>query len=157
VKILPLAISVWDSNFPLWIGLKAILWCVTFCSHSLLVILPLKICKDGDILTVGIFYMICHYELICHRAPKLCDRKWSSLPLSPGDQTLRIWDRRAAGVRIVVPAHQAEILSCDWCKYNEVSCCSSKWWNDQFCDLRLCGLCWCCGTTKLNSGPFVAN
>uniref|UniRef100_A0A8C0WEU5 Peroxin-7 n=1 Tax=Castor canadensis TaxID=51338 RepID=A0A8C0WEU5_CASCN len=36
-----------------------------------------------------------------------------------GDQTLRIWDRRAAGVRIVVPAHQAEILSCDWCKYNE--------------------------------------
>lgn len=27
---------------------------------------------------------------------------------------------KAAGVRIVVPAHQADILSCDWCKYNEV-------------------------------------
>lgn len=25
-----------------------------------------------------------------------------------------------AGVRIVIPAHHTEILSCDWCKYNEV-------------------------------------
>uniref|UniRef100_A0A452VH79 Peroxin-7 n=1 Tax=Ursus maritimus TaxID=29073 RepID=A0A452VH79_URSMA len=36
-----------------------------------------------------------------------------------GDQTLRIWDVKSTGVRIVVPAHHAEILSCDWCKYNE--------------------------------------
>ncbi|KAM5166544.1 peroxisomal biogenesis factor 7 isoform 2-T2 [Callospermophilus lateralis] len=36
-----------------------------------------------------------------------------------GDQTLRIWDMKATGVRIVIPAHQTEILSCDWCKYNE--------------------------------------
>nr|KAF6462726.1 peroxisomal biogenesis factor 7 [Molossus molossus] len=36
-----------------------------------------------------------------------------------GDHTLRIWDAKTAGVRIVVPAHQAEILTCDWCKYNE--------------------------------------
>ncbi|KAL6039247.1 hypothetical protein STEG23_024140, partial [Scotinomys teguina] len=35
------------------------------------------------------------------------------------DQTLRIWDVKTAGVRIVIPAHQTEILSCDWCKYNE--------------------------------------
>ncbi|KAF4024602.1 hypothetical protein G4228_016722 [Cervus hanglu yarkandensis] len=40
---------------------------------------------------------------------------------SSGDQTLRIWDVKTTGVRIVVPAHQAEILSCDWCKYNEFS------------------------------------
>ncbi|XP_077000231.1 peroxisomal biogenesis factor 7 isoform X3 [Tamandua tetradactyla] len=38
-----------------------------------------------------------------------------------GDQTLRIWDVKAAGVRIVIPAHHTEILSCDWCKYNEFS------------------------------------
>uniref|UniRef100_A0A5F9CUV9 Peroxin-7 n=1 Tax=Oryctolagus cuniculus TaxID=9986 RepID=A0A5F9CUV9_RABIT len=36
-----------------------------------------------------------------------------------GDQTLRIWDVKTTGVRIVIPAHQAEVLSCDWCKYNE--------------------------------------
>ncbi|CAO2628358.1 Peroxisomal targeting signal 2 receptor [Lemmus lemmus] len=36
-----------------------------------------------------------------------------------GDQTLRIWDMKIAGVRIVIPAHHTEILSCDWCKYNE--------------------------------------
>ncbi|XP_072493787.1 peroxisomal biogenesis factor 7 isoform X3 [Notamacropus eugenii] len=36
-----------------------------------------------------------------------------------GDQTLRVWDVKTSGVKIVIPAHQAEILSCDWCKYNE--------------------------------------
>uniref|UniRef100_A0A8B9P1B2 Peroxin-7 n=1 Tax=Apteryx owenii TaxID=8824 RepID=A0A8B9P1B2_APTOW len=36
-----------------------------------------------------------------------------------GDQTLRVWDVKAPGVKLVIPAHQAEILSCDWCKYDE--------------------------------------
>lgn len=27
---------------------------------------------------------------------------------------------KTTGVRIVIPAHQTEILSCDWCKYDEV-------------------------------------
>ncbi|XP_015279791.1 PREDICTED: peroxisomal biogenesis factor 7, partial [Gekko japonicus] len=37
----------------------------------------------------------------------------------PGDQTLRIWDAKAPRVPVVIPAHQAEILSCDWCKYDQ--------------------------------------
>lgn len=40
--------------------------------------------------------------------------------LVSGDQTLRIWDVKTPGVKLVIPAHQAEVLSCDWCKYDEV-------------------------------------
>ncbi|MEE6509486.1 hypothetical protein FKM82_026433 [Ascaphus truei] len=36
-----------------------------------------------------------------------------------GDQTLRIWDVKSPVSKIVIPAHQAEILSCDWCKYDQ--------------------------------------
>ncbi|XP_077145402.1 peroxisomal biogenesis factor 7 isoform X2 [Ranitomeya variabilis] len=38
-----------------------------------------------------------------------------------GDQTLRIWDVKTPVSKLVIPAHQAEILSCDWCKYDEFS------------------------------------
>lgn len=43
-----------------------------------------------------------------------------------GDQTLRVWDVKSPGVKLVIPAHQAEILSCDWCKYDEVQTYSSN-------------------------------
>lgn len=43
-----------------------------------------------------------------------------SLSLS-GDGTLRIWDVKSAACRLAVPAHRAEILSCDWCKYDQVT------------------------------------
>ncbi|XP_056422619.1 peroxisomal biogenesis factor 7 isoform X3 [Hyla sarda] len=36
-----------------------------------------------------------------------------------GDQTLRIWDVKSPVSKLVIPAHQAEILSCDWCKYDQ--------------------------------------
>ncbi|XP_063773480.1 peroxisomal biogenesis factor 7 isoform X2 [Pseudophryne corroboree] len=38
-----------------------------------------------------------------------------------GDQTLRIWDVKTPVSKLVIPAHQAEILSCDWCKYDQFS------------------------------------
>ncbi|MEQ2244822.1 hypothetical protein ILYODFUR_021132, partial [Ilyodon furcidens] len=36
-----------------------------------------------------------------------------------GDGTLRVWDVKAAACRLAVPAHKAEVLSCDWCKYDQ--------------------------------------
>ncbi|XP_015224498.1 PREDICTED: peroxisomal targeting signal 2 receptor-like, partial [Cyprinodon variegatus] len=39
--------------------------------------------------------------------------------LFSGDGTLRVWDVKAAVCRLAVPAHKAEILSCDWCKYDQ--------------------------------------
>ncbi|KAK1889401.1 Peroxisomal targeting signal 2 receptor [Dissostichus eleginoides] len=36
-----------------------------------------------------------------------------------GDGTLRIWDVKSAACRLAIPAHKAEILSCDWCKYDQ--------------------------------------
>ncbi|XP_023258290.1 peroxisomal targeting signal 2 receptor-like, partial [Seriola lalandi dorsalis] len=35
------------------------------------------------------------------------------------DGTLRVWDLKAAVCRLAIPAHKAEILSCDWCKYDQ--------------------------------------
>jgi peroxin-7 len=38
-----------------------------------------------------------------------------------GDQTLRLWDVRKPDIPInVIPAHNAEILTCDWSKYDQV-------------------------------------
>ncbi|XP_034756661.1 peroxisomal biogenesis factor 7 [Etheostoma cragini] len=37
-----------------------------------------------------------------------------------GDGTLRVWDVKSAACRLAIPAHKAEILSCDWCKYDQV-------------------------------------
>ncbi len=45
---------------------------------------------------------------------------WSS-SLLLGDGTLRVWDVKAGSCRLAVPAHKTEILSCDWCKYDQVS------------------------------------
>ncbi|XP_067676661.1 peroxisomal targeting signal 2 receptor-like [Haliotis asinina] len=37
-----------------------------------------------------------------------------------GDQTLRVWDARKPNFPTrVVPAHSGEILTCDWCKYDQ--------------------------------------
>ena len=36
------------------------------------------------------------------------------------DGTLRVWDVKSATCRLAIPAHKAEILSCDWCKYDQV-------------------------------------
>lgn len=89
----------------------------------------------GSILIVKV---VCFPLTCCHgyRVSRWCDGKWSSLPLSPGDQTLRIWDVKTTGVRTVVPAHQAEILSCDWCKYNEVPCLVLSWAAEPFLMLK---------------------
>mgnify|MGYP000172734378 CR=1 FL=1 len=37
-----------------------------------------------------------------------------------GDQTVCIWDRRTALPQFSIPAHQAEVLTCDWNKYDQV-------------------------------------
>ena len=38
-----------------------------------------------------------------------------------GDHTLRIWDiKRPQSARIVIPAGNAEIITCDWNKYDQV-------------------------------------
>lgn len=44
----------------------------------------------------------------------------SRLSLS-GDGTLRVWDVKSSACRLAIPAHKAEILSCDWCKYDQVT------------------------------------
>ncbi|KAJ3607197.1 hypothetical protein NHX12_026710 [Muraenolepis orangiensis] len=36
-----------------------------------------------------------------------------------GDGTLRVWDVKSAACRLAIPAHKSEILSCDWCKYDQ--------------------------------------
>ncbi|KAJ8008999.1 hypothetical protein DPEC_G00084250 [Dallia pectoralis] len=36
-----------------------------------------------------------------------------------GDGTLRVWDVKTGRCRLVIPAHKAEVLSCDWCKYDQ--------------------------------------
>lgn len=36
-----------------------------------------------------------------------------------GDGTLRVWDVKTGRCRLAIPAHKAEILSCDWCKYDQ--------------------------------------
>ncbi|XP_051954431.1 peroxisomal targeting signal 2 receptor-like [Xyrauchen texanus] len=36
-----------------------------------------------------------------------------------GDGTLRVWDVKAGSCRLAIPAHKAEILSFDWCKYDQ--------------------------------------
>ncbi|GAA6105001.1 peroxisomal targeting signal 2 receptor-like [Tachysurus ichikawai] len=43
----------------------------------------------------------------------------SLLFVFPGDGTLRVWDVKAGSCRLAIPAHKAEILSCDWCKYDQ--------------------------------------
>lgn len=43
------------------------------------------------------------------------------LSVFPGDGTLRVWDVKAGACRLAIPAHKAEILSCDWCKYDQVT------------------------------------
>ncbi|KAJ8396267.1 hypothetical protein AAFF_G00021340 [Aldrovandia affinis] len=35
------------------------------------------------------------------------------------DGTLRVWDAKAGTSKLVIPAHKAEVLSCDWCKYDQ--------------------------------------
>ncbi|CAB1340251.1 unnamed protein product [Coregonus sp. 'balchen'] len=37
------------------------------------------------------------------------------------DGTLRVWDVKTGRCRLAIPAHKAEILSCDWCKYDQFS------------------------------------
>lgn len=40
----------------------------------------------------------------------------------PGDGTLRVWDSgKPHMAQVVIPAHQAEVLTCDWSKYDQVS------------------------------------
>lgn len=52
-----------------------------------------------------------------------------------GDQSLRVWDRRTGFPQIVIPAHNAEILTCDWSKYDQNTIftgsvdCSIKGWD----------------------------
>lgn len=36
-----------------------------------------------------------------------------------GDQSVKIWDTRHAKASWTLQAHNAEILSLDWCKYND--------------------------------------
>ncbi|XP_019911538.1 peroxisomal biogenesis factor 7 isoform X2 [Esox lucius] len=36
-----------------------------------------------------------------------------------GDGTLRVWDVKSGRCRLAIPAHRAEVLSCDWCKYDQ--------------------------------------
>ncbi|XP_008225331.1 PREDICTED: peroxisome biogenesis protein 7 [Prunus mume] len=38
-----------------------------------------------------------------------------------GDCTLRVWDVREPGSTMIIPAHELEILACDWNKYDD--CC----------------------------------
>lgn len=41
--------------------------------------------------------------------------------ITPGDRTLRVWDvKKPFMAQVVIPAHDAEILCCDWCKYDPV-------------------------------------
>ncbi|KAI4325565.1 hypothetical protein MLD38_030950 [Melastoma candidum] len=42
-----------------------------------------------------------------------------------GDRTVRIWDVRDPNSTLVVPAHDHEILTCDWNKYDE--CVLATW------------------------------
>ena len=43
------------------------------------------------------------------------------LRIFAGDHTLRIWDMKKSYMpQIVIPAHNEEILSCDWSKYDRV-------------------------------------
>ena len=38
-----------------------------------------------------------------------------------GDQTLRIWDsKKSYMAQMVIPAHNSEIITCDWSKYDQV-------------------------------------
>ena len=37
-----------------------------------------------------------------------------------GDHSVRIWDRRTAYPQVVIAAHNAEVLTCDWSKYDQV-------------------------------------
>ena len=67
-------------------------------------------------------------------------RVW--LPLSPsskGDCTLRVWDMHIPTPCVcAVPAHEADVLTCDWNKYNEVHVTQSSCW----C-VCVCGVCVC--------------
>ncbi|BFZ09653.1 hypothetical protein BsWGS_12692 [Bradybaena similaris] len=37
-----------------------------------------------------------------------------------GDQTVRLWDsRKPDNSALVIPAHEGEVLTCDWCKYDQ--------------------------------------
>lgn len=47
--------------------------------------------------------------------------KTSCLCVFVGDGTLRVWDVKAGACRLAVPAHDAEVLTCDWCKYDQVN------------------------------------
>ena len=40
-----------------------------------------------------------------------------------GDKTLRIWDAKKTYMpQVAIPAHNQEVLTVDWCKYDQVSC-----------------------------------
>lgn len=46
------------------------------------------------------------------------------IPIPTGDCTLRVWDMHVPTPCVcAVPAHEADVLTCDWSKYNEVSMC----------------------------------
>eukprot|EP00798_Chlamydomonas_sp_ICE-L_P022845 gene22845-30019_t len=36
-----------------------------------------------------------------------------------GDTTVRVWDLRHPGPTLILPAHAHEVLTADWCKYND--------------------------------------
>lgn len=51
---------------------------------------------------------------------------WSTFTCT-GDNTVRLWDRRKPESSVVsIAAHEGEVLTCDWCKYNQVSICEKK-------------------------------
>eukprot|EP00882_Tetradesmus_deserticola_P029039 GHRQ01032430.1.p3 GENE.GHRQ01032430.1~~GHRQ01032430.1.p3 ORF type:complete len:101 (-),score=36.77 GHRQ01032430.1:314-616(-) len=53
--------------------------------------------------------------LRCCRAPAHGDVFLSA----SGDTTVRLWDLRQPQPTLVLPAHAFEVLSADWCKYND--------------------------------------
>lgn len=65
--------------------------------------------------------MICVYFSLTLVMLLLLDCASCLLFVILGDQTLRLWDVRKPDFPInVIPAHNAEILTCDWSKYDQV-------------------------------------
>lgn len=54
-------------------------------------------------------------ELLSCRSPHHGDVFLSA----SGDTTVRLWDLRQPTPTLVIPAHAFEVLSADWCKYND--------------------------------------
>lgn len=77
---------------------------------------------SGNFCNNNFFPFMDSYDALFPYCHPLSSLIWNSTLINfVGDNTLRIWDaQKSYMAQIVIPAHEGEILSCDWSRYDRV-------------------------------------